>query len=229
MPTTILAIETSLDACSVAIASDEIIKASFTYAPRQQTQLLLPMIEQLLLETKLKISDVDALAFSYGPASFTGLRISSSVIQALAFAANKPVVLVSTLQTLAQGSWREHQTPQVVVAVDAFMQEIYWGAYELGADHVMTAKTLDQLDKPDALTLGYQDKWTAVGNAWTTYENILLTNVISKPTAIDVERSPHAYDVAQIAIGKFAQGEVVCAEAALPHYLRGADAWKKTK
>ncbi len=225
----ILAIETALDACSVAIKSNDLIKESFLIAPRQQTHLILPMIEQLLADWDLKISDLDALALSYGPGNFTGLRIGSSVIQALAFTSQKPIVLVSTLQAIAQGAWREHQIEHINVVVDAHMQEVYCGSYQLSANNIMTAQVPDQIDKPELIKITFKDRWLGVGSGWKLYEKILLANSLTKPAMIDFQYLPHAYDVAEIAAVKFSQGEYVNEDAALPNYLRGAEAWKKIK
>jgi tRNA threonylcarbamoyladenosine biosynthesis protein TsaB len=225
----ILAIDTALDACSIAIQYGNLKKESYLLAPRQQTQLILPMLERLLEESQLELIDFDVLALSSGPGSFTGLRIGSSVIQALAFTTEKPVVLVSTLQTLAQGFWREHQISQAAVVIDAHMQEVYWGIYQLDADNLMQATCSDQLNKPESIIISCKSTWAAIGNGWKTYDKILLTKAASQPCMIDSERLPHALDMLEIAAAKFKRGEYVTAEKALPNYLRGNQAWKKIK
>ena len=82
----ILALDTASEACSVAILleSGEVI-SRYEYAPRLQTQLLLPMIDELLAQSQLSPQALTAIAYSRGPGSFTGVRISAAAAQGLAF------------------------------------------------------------------------------------------------------------------------------------------------
>ena len=115
----LLALETSTDACSVALRLDgetfELHESGVKHSSR-----LLPMIEQLLAEAGLALAQLDALAFGRGPGSFTGLRIGAGVTQGLAYARELPVVPVSSLAALAQGS----DAARVLTAQDARMQEV---------------------------------------------------------------------------------------------------------
>ncbi len=101
----------------------------YALAPRQHAALMLPMIESLLLEAGLTVKQLDAIAFGRGPGSFTGVRIAASMVQGIAFAAELPVVPVSTLAALALGGMRESNLPRVMAAMDARKDEIYWGCY----------------------------------------------------------------------------------------------------
>ena len=98
----LLAVETSTEACSAALYIDGIINERFELAPKEHTKLILPMIDSLLSDAGLKPQQLDALAFSCGPGSFTGVRIATGVIQGIAFGADLPVVPVSTLAAIAQ-------------------------------------------------------------------------------------------------------------------------------
>ena len=80
----ILALDTSSDACSAAIYDSGDIKTRFVIAPQQHSQLILPMCEDLLAETGITLAQLDAVAFSQGPGSFTGLRIAAGVTQGIA-------------------------------------------------------------------------------------------------------------------------------------------------
>lgn len=117
----LLALDTSTEACSAALFIDGEIRQRFEITPKAHTKLLLPMIESLLAEAELKLSQLDALAFGCGPGSFTGLRIATGVVQGLAFGADLPIVPVSTLAALAQ-----NRLPELAfVATDARIGEIF--------------------------------------------------------------------------------------------------------
>ncbi|MFK5986490.1 MAG: tRNA (adenosine(37)-N6)-threonylcarbamoyltransferase complex dimerization subunit type 1 TsaB, partial [Pseudomonadota bacterium] len=109
----IVAIETSSIACSAAVliqsSSAPVIYEVWQQAPRQHTDLILPMLDDVLQQAGCTLSDVDALAFGCGPGAFTGVRIATSVIQAISYAAKIKVVLVSSLAALAQGQFRLQQ------------------------------------------------------------------------------------------------------------------------
>ena len=82
----ILALDTSTNACSVALQNGEQIIDRWQIAPRQHTNLILPMIDELLAQADLKLSQLDCIAFGAGPGSFTGLRVAAGVTQGLAYA-----------------------------------------------------------------------------------------------------------------------------------------------
>ena len=98
----LLAVETSTEACSAALYIDGVVTERFAVMPKEHTKLILPMIDSLMADTGLKPQQLDALAFSCGPGSFTGVRIATGVIQGIAFGADLPVVPVSTLAAIAQ-------------------------------------------------------------------------------------------------------------------------------
>ncbi|MCK4870620.1 MAG: tRNA (adenosine(37)-N6)-threonylcarbamoyltransferase complex dimerization subunit type 1 TsaB [Gammaproteobacteria bacterium] len=222
----ILGIETSSAAISVGLLVDGAIETKFQVAPRQHAKLVLPYIEELLQRAQLKLADLDAIAFGRGPGSFTGVRIAAAITQGLAYAQQLQVVPVSTLQIYAQGAWRQSQAERVVVAVDARMQEIYWGQYQL-VDGLMQPAQEDSLLKPEAVQQLVGDGWFAVGDAWRVYQEQLLAKVGGHLHGVEAEFYPHAEDLLVLAGALFDEGVTVTPELALPVYLRNKDAWKK--
>lgn len=224
----ILAIDSATDACSVALLTENKIIETFQMAPQQHGSLLLPMIQELLTQAKLSLSSLQALAFSCGPGSFTGIRIAAGIIQGLAMSADLPVILISTLQIMAQGAFREKNIPRVIVSLDARMNEIYWGVYQLDTNQIMQAIIPDNLYHPAEVPLPPENNWLGVGNGWKTYRDILKQKCQNKIVDIDADQYPHAKDILTIALEHYKQGNTVTADQALPIYLRDETAWKKT-
>lgn len=98
----ILAIDTSTDTGSIAITDGEdILVESILNVGRTHSETLIPSFQEMLEKTKLDIKDLDLLALTVGPGSFTGVRIGASTVKGFALALEKPVAGVSTLEALA--------------------------------------------------------------------------------------------------------------------------------
>ena len=126
----LLAIETSDAACSIALQVGDAIHARHEVIPMQQSQVVLPWIDELLRAKSITLNQLDAIAFGCGPGSFTGIRLATSIAQGLGYGAGLPLIPVSSLAILAQTAYQTLGWDRVLVAVDARMQEIYTGAYE---------------------------------------------------------------------------------------------------
>ena len=98
----ILAIDTATEACSVALWNDGTVNAHFELCPREHTQRILPMVQDILTTSGTSLTDINALAYGRGPGSFTGVRIGIGIAQGLALGAELPMIGVSTLMTMAQ-------------------------------------------------------------------------------------------------------------------------------
>lgn len=217
----LLAIDTCTEACSAALLHDQRVHERYQLAPRQHTQLILRMMQSLLDETGLTLRNLDALAFTRGPGSFTGIRIAASVIQASAFAADLPVVLVSSLHCLAQGAYRELQAREVFTAMDARLQEVFSAAYHLPEKAtIMQACSVERLGLPQYCQANGLTKFVGVGSAWEHYHQIFEVQFKHQLQRWVPQRYPRAYDVAVIAADAYLRGETVTAAEALPTYLR---------
>ena len=98
----ILAIDTSTDTASIAITDGEdILVESMLNVGRTHSEILIPSFQEMLEKTQLDIKDLDLLALTLGPGSFTGVRIGASTIKGFALALERPVAGVSTLEALA--------------------------------------------------------------------------------------------------------------------------------
>lgn len=216
----ILAFDTSTTACSIAVQNGDAVSCVHKIAPMQQTSLILPMIQDILASNSLTLAQLDAIAYGCGPGSFTGIRIASSVAQGLGFAAQKPLIPISSLAALAQAALLEQQHSRVLVAVDARMNQIYWAMYEKNPQGNMQLIGQELLCKPDEIRIPNDKNWCGVGDAWGLYPNQLVEKLGFTPSPIDFAQLPTAQALLQLANIKFELGEWVAASAAIPVYLR---------
>lgn len=216
----ILAFDTSTEACSCALFMDGEIHEQYLVAPRQHTQLLLPMIHELLAQHGVGFSALDALAFGRGPGSFTGLRIATGVAQGIAFAASLPVVPVSSLAALAGEIQAETGADLVLSCLDARIEEVYWGLYARDGDvPVLVGEEI--LCQPEQVLLPEHEAPSfAIGGDGLHYRERLPAALRARSSAECPGLLPHAAWIARIAAADFARGISVDAEAVRPTYLR---------
>jgi tRNA threonylcarbamoyladenosine biosynthesis protein TsaB len=215
----LLAIDTATEACSAALMVDGEVREHYQRAPRAHAEFILPMVDALLAEAGLKLAALDALAFGRGPGTFTGVRVASATVQGLALGAGLPVVAVSDLAALAQGAWREHRWKHVLACLDARMREVYFGAFEMGDDGLMSAAGVERVAPPAALTWSAGHGWCGVGPGWTAY-TALTERTAAEGMDVDSLALPRARDIAMLAERGWRAGEAVQAAQALPVYLR---------
>ena len=213
----LLAFDTATEACSVALRHDGRILSHYEVAPRLHAQRLLPMIQTLLAEAGIGLSALDAIAFGRGPGAFTGVRIAIGVVQGLAFALDRPVLPVSNLAALAQGAHRRLGAQQVAAAIDARMDEVYWGCYQLDQGEMRLLGSEAVLPPEQAqLPRGASGDWVAAGTGWGTH----AARIALRPSATLGDLLPDARDLLELASFAWARGEALPAEEAQPVYLR---------
>jgi tRNA threonylcarbamoyladenosine biosynthesis protein TsaB len=223
--TTLLALDTATEACSVALLHDGKVLSHYEVIPRLHAQKLLPMIQALLAEAGIGLPAVDAIGFGRGPGAFTGVRIAIGVVQGLAFALDRPVLPVSNLALLAQRALREHGAEQVAAAIDARMDEVYWGCYCAQAGE-MRLMGEEAVLAPEQVLLpaDASGTWFGAGTGWGYGERLAV-----QPQARDAGVLPHALDLLDLARFAWARGEGVAADLAQPVYLRDKVATPKSR
>ena len=224
----ILAIDTATEACSAALWNDGAVSAHFELCPREHTQRILPMVQDILTAGEVRLTDLDALAFGRGPGSFTGVRIGIGIAQGLALGAGLPMIGVSTLMTMAQGAWRKTGATRVLAAIDARMGEVYWAEYQRDASGIWHGEETEAVLKPEAVNARLKQldgQWATVGTGWQAWPDMALNTPVQ---LLDGEVTlPAAEDMLPAACQLLAQGKTVAVEHAEPIYLRNEVAWKK--
>lgn len=223
----LLALDTTESACSAALWYDGEVIERFEVAPRRHSELLLPMMDDLLAEAGAALTSLDAIGFARGPGSFTGLRIAASVAQGAAFGAGLPVVPVSSLQALARQICQGNRAERVLVAFDARMREVYWGAFDCVGVAPPRAIVDEAVCAPTDVVVPDGGRWQAAGSGWAAYPTELAA-CVGKPVELHADAHVHAADVARIAVHAFIAGAAVPAEQALPVYLRDRVAWRRS-
>ena len=194
----VLALDTTTDHCSVAIAKHGEIIQSLLHAPRQQNAHIHSMIESVLSETKTELSALTHIALTIGPGSFTGVRLGLSVAQGLAFGLQCPLVPVMTLDAMALGLMQHKQNDAVLIALDARMQEMYWAEYDLSGD-VPICLNGPNLTAPEHV-VPHSESVLLYGSAWHVYQDKLSHTLTQKVVDINADTVPEAQYVAQYAL-----------------------------
>lgn len=229
----ILAIESATDWLSVALLEgEEVVALKAPTATRQHAGTLLPTIDGLLADTGWTLSDMDALAVSTGPGSFTSLRIGLATAKGLAFGRGLQGVGVSTLEAMAlsqleqaAGSERE-----VVALLDARRGEWYAGAWRAAesAGGMLEATLAEGLYSPERLSADLTGPVCAISPEPSGWAADFEAAGLSIEAKVEAEAArPRADWVGKLAARRLAAGEGIPADALTARYLRRAEAEAK--
>ena len=127
--TNILAIETSSVYCSIGLAKNKEIYIQHSQEENTHGKNIFGFIDSLLEKSQLEKEEIDFIALSVGPGSFTGLRVGCSVAQGLAFGLQKKILPVSSLMVLAQTVFLEHKAKELFIVKEAHMNDLYVGKF----------------------------------------------------------------------------------------------------
>ena len=229
----ILAFDTSSSTCTVALQVGNHAMFLHQMAPMQQAHLVLPMIHELLATASLTVNQLDAIAYGSGPGSFTGIRIASSVAQGIGFAANLPIIQISSLAAMAQTAFIQQHKTKCLVVLDARMGQVYWGAYQVNPYGRAELVGKEQVGQPEELHIAEtllnneltnetlnSETWCGIGDGWEKYDKPLIARLGFKPSEMDSSLIPHASAMLPLAIEKFKQKDWITPSQTVPDYLR---------
>ena len=211
----LLALDTSTENCSLALWLDGRILSRQVLAGQRHSELILPMLDELLAESGVSLNSLDGIAFGEGPGSFTGLRIGCGVAQGLALGADLPVLGISTLMALAEDSSED----RVLACLDARIGEIYISAFERNEGDWQTcfepALCLAK-DAPELVGSG----WIGLGSGFSAYPEAMQARYANQIARTDGSVYPQASAMAKLAARRFEQGQGMDAALAAPVYIR---------
>jgi tRNA threonylcarbamoyladenosine biosynthesis protein TsaB len=225
----LLAIDTATENCSAALWVDDRLTTRAQLLGRGHAAAILPMVDDLLREARLKLTGLDAIAFGRGPGAFTGVRLAASVTQGLAFGAGRPVVPVSDLQALAQRAIAQFGCQQVLACLDARMHEVYWAHFTRSEAGLARPAAAERVGRPDSVTAeafrnpvsgSHSDGGLCgAGSGFAAYPE--LSQVLAGLSGhVHGGLFPRAEEIIRLAIPEVEAGRVFPPEQALPLYLR---------
>lgn len=133
----ILALDSSALVASVAVVEDDNLLGEYTVNYKKtHSQTLLPMLDEVAKMIELDLSEIDVIAVSAGPGSFTGLRIGSATAKGMALALDKPIVSVPTVDAMAYNLWGAQDV--ICPLMDARRQQTYTGLYRFRENALLT-------------------------------------------------------------------------------------------
>ena len=220
---TVLTIDTSSAKCSVSLKLGGKLTERTSEAQRQSAQRVLPMIQELLSEAGIRLSDIELIAVVAGPGSFTGVRIGIAVAQGLCLTAELPVVALSSLALQAMLTLSDKQCSKVLVCEEAREEEVYFAAYQqsdalgvelIGKEQVALIPNLDPL--PKELVSG---SWCLAGNGWARTSEILQqleSEAVAEPCNVPLRNEL----IVELGVLRYKCGEAVAAAQLRPNYVK---------
>ena len=230
----VIGIESSALVASVAIASEDRLVAEYTMNnAKTHSQTLLPMLAEIVKAAGLELKDIDAIAISRGPGSFTGLRIGSATAKGLGLALEKPLIEVPTLDAMAYNLYGAGNA-LVCPIMDARRQEVYSGVYEFVRSEEepenLELRTVEEESAGPVLRLierlnAIGQSVIFLGDGVPVYREIIAEHMTCPyslaPQHLDRQR---AAAVAALGLKLFKQGICVNAAGHAPTYLRVSQA-----
>ncbi len=212
----ILALETSTSACSVALIQvtsegETITHFDHRIAPKQHTQILLPMIDALLAKAALMLSDLHGIALGIGPGSFTGCRLAVSTAKGLAMLHHIPLLPVSSIAALCQTAYAKSGEKKFLVSLDAKTQQVYFAGYEINAAGLAVCVIPEQCAGVPAVNVPKDNDWVGIGDGWAG---------LPAPVRMLEGLYPEAVFVAQLGLADLKLGKTTQLEDLSPDYGR---------
>jgi tRNA threonylcarbamoyladenosine biosynthesis protein TsaB len=213
----VLAIDCALDACAAAVFDSEtgtIVASETRIMVRGHAEALMPLIARVMDEAEVEFRDLDRIAVTVGPGSFTGLRVGISAARGIALAAAKPAIGLTTLAALAAPHIAEDDTLPVVAAIDARHDHVYMQVFGPGGRSLLTPRIAPLREAVRAATNGpariVGSAAALVARAWPQGE--------PPPALVDQRAAPDIAWIARLGAAADAEGPPK------PLYLRPPDA-----
>ena len=216
----IFGIDTCCMAATAAVLSDDrLVSQIVQNNKRTHSQKIMPMIEFVLREAEIEISDIDCFAAAVGPGSFTGVRIGVATVKALAHMMDKPCVAVSTLHALANNV--AYFDGIICPILDARRGQVYNALFRGGDLSRITEDRACSVEELCRELAEKEEKIIFLGDGVSAFAKQIKDALGDKAAfAQRMQRMNLAASVAEIGFEKFALGETISYSALVPEYLR---------
>ena len=219
----ILAVDTSSKICAVAILEDnKVIDEIKLDNGKTHSENLMPIIKEILDKNDLTLKDMNLIAVSVGPGSFTGIRIGIATIKQMAEVYNLPVASVTSLETLARNIENKEKDFTIISVIDARNNQVYAGffdtEYNLKEDEI--AEDIDEVLKK----AGKYSKIIFVGDGAIIHKEKIEENLKNRNIIFAKENNQSAINTGKIGYKKFLEKNLKNADTILPIYLRKSQA-----
>jgi tRNA threonylcarbamoyladenosine biosynthesis protein TsaB len=224
----ILAVDTATQSCSAAVIDQRQLLAEITIGNgRTHSRHLMNIIDTVIDMAGLKVEQLDGFATSIGPGSFTGLRIGISAIKGLAYALDKPVVGISSLEALA---WQCSQTPFLIcAAIDARKKEVYSCLYRF-AHQALIKEGRERVASPTDTVRGIDEPCIFVGNGALLYQELISAELGELAIfADDARHIIRASTIARLSLSRIKPISIEDVKLLVPQYIRKSDAELKIR
>src|SRR5213592_1435016 len=172
----LLAIDTSTDFCSVAASRGSVLFSRHERAGQRQAETVLGMVNEVLIEARIELAQIQGIAYGAGPGSFTGLRIAAGVTQGLALARGIGVIGVGSLLALSEEAGKDAAGGRMIACLDAQMGEVYHAAYRR-AGAWWEEVSAPGLYRPEAVPVAPGAGWTGCGDGFAAYRERLAARL----------------------------------------------------
>ncbi|MBE6732608.1 MAG: tRNA (adenosine(37)-N6)-threonylcarbamoyltransferase complex dimerization subunit type 1 TsaB [Ruminococcaceae bacterium] len=227
----ILSVECSASPASACVIDDsKVLSSAFVNVKMTHSQTLLPMVKQSLDSAKLTVNDIDMIAVSAGPGSFTGIRIGIAAVKGLAMKNNIPCVAVSTLSAMAE--IYESQNAIICAVMDARCNQVYNALFKVNNGSVTRLcedRALMCEDLANELKTNFSDKNIIITGDGADLFYPYLSECKNVTIADEFTKYQNAIGVGFAAIKEIENGNTVSPAALLPVYLRLPQAERELK
>jgi tRNA threonylcarbamoyladenosine biosynthesis protein TsaB len=218
----LLALDSSGLVASVAIVTEEAILAEYTVNYKKtHSQTLLPMLEEITKMVETDLSEIDGIAISAGPGSFTGLRIGSATAKGLGLALKKPIIPVPTVDSLAYNIYGTDKL--ICPMMDARRNQVYTGLYEFEGKRFKKLKEQTAISVEEIIDEinQYGREVILLGDGTTPNKQIIESNIKVKHEIAPIHMNrQRAGAVGALGIMLYQQNVIETAEQHEPVYLR---------
>ena len=216
----ILAIDTCTDIASVTLFKSGEFTSRVLSGVEKTSGHILKLCDEVFIESKTQLKEVDLISYSKGPGSFTGVRMCIGVVQGLSLSMQIPTMSFTTLELIGFRASQLTKSKKIAVALDARMGEVYWATYVDGLIDNMKICNPQEVDDLGPSFLG-------VGSGWKTYSEAL--KIASNINKVDLSIKPESSALIELSLQAMNEGFEGTLDLPQPIYLRNNVAEKSLK